>query len=350
MIMLYDTLRPPLLFDYQAAAYKDWLHLNLLDHISGSIGLINVSLHGASGDPRSRAVGTALFHVPELGWLGNLEIRGLAEASIGRANIGLERVALAIDSKSDTLMASVQDPKNALVLRATAQVDTSPLLIEQPLPLGQGWISWRVVPRLRVTGTWMIGQERRELNTASAYHDHNWGRWFWGDDFGWEWGCFLTPASNETSTIPTKSGDGNSPPIAIVFATTTDRAHRKMGQPSLTVYAGKQRRTFHGPTVRLIYSDLLAGIERRIPGALAALHQDRRELQLPKRITIHANDGIDQFTLEFSGRSAAQLIIGDPIVRGYSFIHEIPGEFHCEGRLGPLKLSGTGLGIFEYVC
>ena len=46
-------------------------------------------------------------------------------------------------------------------------------------------------------------------------------------------------------------------------------------------------------------------------------------MRLPKRLTIHASDGLDGVTLEFTGRSAAQLIMGDPIVRGYSFIHEI---------------------------
>src|SRR5262245_55854212 len=176
--MFYDSLRPPPPFDPTAAQYKDWLHLNLLDHASGSVGLINVSLHGAPGDPRSRAVGAALVHVPGRGWVGNMEIRQLGEAAIGRASIGLEQVALAIDRPSGARMTSVRDLDNRLSGRATAEMAAAPLIVEERLPLGHGWISWYAAPRLTVTGEWTVGKEQRDLCAASAYHDHNWGRWF----------------------------------------------------------------------------------------------------------------------------------------------------------------------------
>ena len=54
-----------------------------------------------------------------------------------------------------------------------------------------------------------VGGRRLDLAAASAYHDHNWGRWHWGDDLGWDWGAFLTPA----------------PGPAIVLVRTTNREH-----------------------------------------------------------------------------------------------------------------------------
>lgn len=348
-MMFHDSLRPPAPFDPQAAAYKDWLHLKLLDHASGSVGLINVSLHGAPGDPRSRAVGTALVQVPGLGWVGNHEILGLAEASIGHASIGLEQVALAIDHASGTLMASVRFPDNDLIVRANLKMAAPPIVVEQRHKLGHGWVSWYAVPRLTVTGEWIVGQEQMDLSTSSAYYDHNWGQWYWGDDLGWEWGCFLTPITQATSEPARDSNDATSPPIAIVYSLRTDRTHRT-GQPSLTVYERKKRRTFPSPSIRLDYSGTLDAIERRVPGALAALHQDHVQVHLPKRVTIHADDGFDWIALEFTGRSAAQIITGDPMARGYSFIHEIAGEFTYAGRLGEVEISGAGLGGFEYVC
>ena len=42
------------------------------------------------------------------------------------------------------------------------------------------------------------GSRTIELALASGYHDHNWGRWHWGDDVGWEWGAFLAPSSGST--------------------------------------------------------------------------------------------------------------------------------------------------------
>jgi hypothetical protein len=41
---------------------------------------------------------------------------------------------------------------------------------------------------------------RKMLDRAPGYHDHNWGRWHWGQDLGWEWGCFLPPAPGLFST------------------------------------------------------------------------------------------------------------------------------------------------------
>ena len=169
-MIIADGLRPPAAFDPSAPAYKDWLHLVVLDHRSGVAGLVNVSLHGAPADPRSRAIGTALFHLPDEGWVGNVEVRGFGEAAISPTSIGLEQVALAVDGARGTVHASVRQP------------------------LGSGWVAWYVVPRLHTRGGATVAGRSIDLGQASAYYDHNWGRWHWGQDLGWEWGCFLAPA------------------------------------------------------------------------------------------------------------------------------------------------------------
>jgi hypothetical protein len=313
--------------------YKDWLHLNILDHKSGSVGLINCSLHGSPDDPRSRAIGTALVHVPGVGWVGNIGIGALSQAAIGRASISLKQMALSVHQPSGALAASVNDPENSLTVRVAGTAVASPIVVEERLSLGSGWISWYALPRLTLTGEWIIGNERTDLRTASAYHDHNWGRWHWGDDLGWEWGCFLAPM----------------PGAAFVFSRTTDRAHRRLGIPSLEVRAGERRRTFVGASVQLKYGGVLEATMRRVPGALAALHQDRAQLRLPKTLQISASDGIDHVDVKFTADAAAQLIMADPLVRGYSFIHEMVGEFICSGIIGDQEVSDSGLGVLEHV-
>ena len=329
----FDFLRPPPPFDPSAPAYKDWLHLNIIDHTSRSVALVNVSLHGAPSDPRSRAVGTALVHVAGIGWLGNLEVIGLLEAALGVSSIGLRNVGLTVDPLTAHVAASVRDGQGAFDLRADATPDCRPILVEQHLPLGRGWISWYAVPRLNVSGTWTAGGMTRTLNGASAYHDHNWGRWHWGDDFGWEWACLLAPQ----------------PGPCFVLSRTTDRAHLHCGPPSLTVCMGDLHRTFRGSSVRLDYSGQLEQPLRRLPGALAALHQDRAQPRLPGRLEVRVDDGIDRFRISFQPRAAAQLVAADPIVRGYGFIHELPGEFVCSGRVGATSIDGEGLGVLEHV-
>jgi hypothetical protein len=332
-MLLADALRPPTALDLAASAYKDWLHLNVMDHASGAVGLVNVSLHGAPDDPRARAIGTVLLHLPDVGWVGNVEVRGQSEARVGVASVALSRVALAMDYPAGRLLASARFPGDALALRLTATAAAPAIDLEQQLPFGPGWVSWYVVPRLTVRGEVTIGSRRLDLQQASAYHDHNWGRWYWGDDVGWEWGAFLTPA----------------PGAAFVLSRATDRTHRRVGNPVLFVQHGNRRRTFGGRTVRVDYAGQLEGRLRRLPGALAALHQDRATPRLPARVIVRADDGRDRVEIVFTARAAAQLIAGDPTVRGYGFLHQIAGSFVAEGRIGDRGVGGDGLAVFEHV-
>jgi hypothetical protein len=327
-----DGLRPPSLLDGQREAYKDWLHLNLLDPASGVIGLVNVSLHGAPGDPRARAVGTALVHSPTHGWIGNVEVGGLGDANIGPGSVALANVAIAVDHGAERAYASVRMPDDGLSLSLAGQFAAPAIDIEQRIPLGPGWISWFVVPRLGVDGELVIAGERIDLGKASAYHDHNWGRWRWGDDLGWEWGAFLAPA----------------PGPAFVLSRATDRDHRRRGPPMLTVDAPGLRRRFPSASVRHVYEGRWSGRLRRLPGALAALLTDRAAPRLPARVVVDANDGIDRVHLEFEARAAAQLIAADPTGAGYGFIHELVGEFHYSGRLDGADVGGSGLAVVEH--
>jgi hypothetical protein len=326
-----DGLRLPAPGDPTAEAYKDWLHLNVFDHASGAVGLVNVSLTGAPRDPRSRAVGTALLHVPDHGWAGNLEALGFAEAQIGPAAIGLEHVALAVDYATGTVAASAHFEEEGFALEARTRSLVPAFSIEEPLPLGPGWFSWYAVGRLSVAGEARVDGRVLPLAAASAYHDHNWGRWHWGDDLGWDWGAFVAPE----------------PGPAVILIRVTDRKHETAQPPALVVHLEGRRRTFSGPRIVIEERERLATRLRRVPGSLAALHSDRADPDLPARITVRADDGFDLLRIEFESRAAAQVITADPAVRGYGFIHEIPGEFRCEGRVAGTRFACEGLGVVE---
>lgn len=331
--MSADGLRPPLPLDPAAAAYKEWLHLNLLDHRSGAIGLVNVSLHGSPDDPRSRSVGAALVHLPDDGWIGNTEVLGLAEAGVGAASIALEGVAIAVTRLQGDVLASAQFARDGLVLEVTASPIAPAIDVERRLPLGHGWISWYAVPSLHARGTLTAGGEPVDLGEAVAYHDHNWGRWHWGDDLGWEWGCFLAPA------------DG---PVFVV-SRTTNRAHTVSDRPLVVAQVGRSRRSFAGASVELHYEGRLEVRLRRLPGAMAALHQDRATPRLPSALTVTADDGVDRVELRFHPRAAAQLVAADPAARGYGFVHELVGEFDFDYSLAGEASAGSGLAVVEYV-
>ena len=58
-------------------------------------------------------------------------------------------------------------------------------------PIGEGRMCWLFVPRLRADGWLRIDGQEHRFESELAYHDHNWGRFSWGDDFGWTWGTIL---------------------------------------------------------------------------------------------------------------------------------------------------------------
>lgn len=329
----FDRLQPPADDDATAPAYKDWYHLNLFDHGRDRVGLVNVSLHGAPADPRARAIGTALVHDPEAGWVGNVEVAGMAEAAVEAARIALPSVAVGVDVREERLTARAAFAAEGLSAAIVAHPDARPYRVAAEPPFGSGWIGWTVLPRLRLTGRYGLGGREHDLDRVSGYHDHNWGRWHWGEDVGWEWGAFVS----------------ETPGPVFVVSRTTDRAHRRCRPPQLLADVGPLRRRFTGEGVAVVASGALAARLRRLPGALAALHQDRMRPRLPAQLRVEAVAGMDWVVLDFTARAGAQLIAGDPARRGYAFIHEIVGGFTATGRVRGLDAAARGLGVFEYV-
>ncbi|MBV8201409.1 MAG: hypothetical protein JOZ15_12370 [Acidobacteria bacterium] len=331
--MSIDTLRLPSPFGAESGAYKDWLHLNLLDHATGAVGLINVSLHGAPWVPAARAVGVALLHLPGAGWVGSMEVEGAAAAWIGLASLALPRVALGLDPRARAVLASACFAEDGLEARCTATQESRPFEVRQDIGGGPGWIAWYAVPRLRLSGSVSLAGQALDLARTSAYHDQNWGCWHWGDGFGWEWGTFLAPP----------------PGPSFVLSRVSNRAHHPAGPALLVADVAGRRRTFSGPAVEIAYEGRLETRLRRLPGALAALHGDRAEPHLPARMMARASAGVDHVEIDFRPRAAAQLIAGDPHRRGYGFLHEMVGDFTATGQLGSADAAATGLCVVEYV-
>jgi hypothetical protein len=331
--MRLDGLRLPSGLAPDAPRYKDWLHLNLFDPPTGLVGLVNVALHGAPEDARARAVGTALVHMPGRGWLGNVEAAGLTDAAVSEEGIGLRGVALGIDPRAGVVMASARLPDDGLRLDVTAELDGPTHSVPWRVPVAGGWISWFTAPHLRLRGYVEAGGDRIDLGGAVAYHDHNWGRWRWGDDLGWEWGCFADSAGESV----------------LVYTRITDRDHRRRGRPLLLVHAGGRRQAFAGRGVAVDYLGALVAPPRRMPGALAALHGDRAEPRLPAEVELRADDGHDSIRLRFKADAAAQIVTAEPSAPGYGFIHELAGSFEASGWMKGAKLSAEGLAMFEHV-
>lgn len=333
MILPADHLRPPWPGEPAAAGYKDWLHVNIFDHVSGAVGLINVSLHGPPGEPAARAVGTALVDLPGVGWVGDVVVRGLDEAALGELSIATDQVAVGMRSRTGSVAASVRLRGGDVTCSLSGTAAGRPTVVELPVPFGSGWLGWYTIPQLRLTGSLRASGVVVDLAGASGYADHNWGRWHWGDDIGWEWGAFVAPA----------------PAPVVVLSRLSDTAHREGGPPTLELRLGERIQRFPGTLVSVDWDPPSVTPTRRFPGATAALHSDRAASRQPGGLTIEAHSRRDHVQVRFDTRSVAQLALGDPMRQGYSFLHELTGQFRCEGTIAGERFASAGLAVIERV-
>ena len=115
------------------------------------------------------------------------------------------------------------------------------------------------------------------------------------------------------------------------------------------VDSGATRRVFLGEAVTVRRSGAVAPPERRLPGALAALHGDRVAPRLAARVHVSGGDGIDRVEVEFQAHATAQIIAADPMRRGYGFINETVGEFSATVSIGGQASEAHGLAVMEHV-
>lgn len=331
-MIVSDRLRPPSAVDLTAATYKDWLHVNVFDFARGRVGLVNASLHGHPADPRSLAAGAVLLGDVKDGWLQRVEVIGACEATVRNGEIAVgDAATIYIDEGSGGLGIHGKLPGDQVTFDLAVLPAAAPVRAEALTPFGSGWIAWRVIPRMTVTGWVCVEGETTPGDDTAAYHDHNWGRWYWGDDAGWEWGAFLSP-------------DGS----AFVSTRPTDRNHRAGGTALRAVVGGRER-SFNPRTVTIRLGGSLHELASRAPGAMAALHSCRAHPDLPSRVSVVADDGSDRVELEARLAHAAQIVVAEPTRPGYGFIHELVGDFHYRARVAGADIAGEGLVVFEHV-
>jgi hypothetical protein len=312
-------------------AYKEWMHVDVLDHASGCIAVVNASSHGGAS-ARQTFAGAVLLHVPGRGWIGGLETSDAPAGQAGLSTISAGGVAVAYERSHGRLLASASLRTPPVELQIEAAATAKPFDVWERIPFGSGWISWSVMPRLSMTGTLTVQDIALDLRSATCYHDRNWGRWRWSTDARWDWGVLA-------------AADGG--PL-IVFTRDTTRHGDILAGPIVLIDTIAGRRIFGDASVTMRFAGELPPPRLRLPGALAALHQDRRRPPLPARVELRCEDGFDVVEVEIDLESACQLITSEVSGTGYGFIHEIAGTFAMTARLRGERLEAAGLAVFEY--
>jgi hypothetical protein len=332
-----EALRIPAAPHAAAADWKDWYHFVLWEPANGWRVLANVSLTG--GGERASLQYTLVAYAP--GQAAGMQ--GVSRGSPWHAgmvrteplSIRGNEVELVLRDRGWHL--DLQPPRLDLALQLHARADSTPLLVTEESPFGSGHIGWGLVPRLSVDGELRAcGQRVAISDDWFCYQDHNFGRFAWGGDFGWEW--LVAHAA-----VP----DGRA--FTVVIDLRTDRSHQRSGLPYVFIFAGHElRKVFLGPamTLQWTWSDR-AVLPPRLPGTMATLLADRTE-RVPTGLSVRGADERDQLHLQLVFDAHLQVVAPDAIQPAYTRITELSGTTILSMRLDGSSILAHGTAYAEY--
>lgn len=330
-----DFLRTPVLATVRPGGFKEWHHFVV--HGREARLLINFSLNNeAFGTGDARFAPRVIVIVHDDGWTGAIERfdeRALSiSADLGELTIGGNRMTIVPDGYYVRIDLPDRDIQGEFHFTSSSQ----PFVVRNQ-PLGEGRINWLFVPRLRAGGWLRIGGREHLLKDDLAYHDHNWGRFQWGEDFSWIWGTLL----------PTDSDN----PWSMVFMQTTDRSRLRCLSQALYVW--------HHDVPAAIFRH--AAVQARTEGRLTRaadctlpppmrLLLDGEVPGVPQRLTIRATRAGDSVHAEFCSRSYARLAQPSELHLDRSTVLcESGGTTQVKGSISGEQFDFVGTGVFEFL-
>lgn len=321
-------------------SFKEWYHFNLLDDDAGIETIVNLSITGdvyRPGDGDANVI--LLAHRRDRGWNGGIDqYAGIAAVvDDSTTDIGIGRSRLRWQDGAFVLDASLRDGSVELGCRLAPM--TEPMLIWKNTPIGSGHLNWLILPWLEATGKISIGGDTHRFEGVRAYHDHNWGNWLWGDNFGWDWGF-----SSRVGRAP----DGEW--LTFVYDRTTDRQRSSIQEHTLALWKGDSllrlftRRSLDQLRTGRFDPEAIA----RIPGAMN-LANPGQVLSVPARVSITASEGTDWLEAAYNVEAARQVAIPSDIGFGTTELNETFGRLTLTGHVGGMPIAADARACFEFV-
>ena len=326
----------PAIGDRQAHWYKEWYHFCILGPEIHAILNLNLSSDTRPAAEPNTLIARVILLVNENGWEGDVDTIPsrdiLIQPRVIEVRFGHNIVRF--DEGGFWLSIALQNRPISLTLQL--EPITLPLNMHNNTAVGEAQINWLVVPRLLATGTITIGERVHTLQAVPAYHDHNWGRWLWGHNLAWEWG-FVLPTRDD-------------PPWSIVFDRTTNRARNRVLELTLAMWRGETlQRVFTQKEIQVRPSGYLqTPYIPKFPRVMALLAPENTT-DIPRQLSITAQDKDDLLQVQFHAEDVAQVVIPNETDMDLTTINEVLGRLEFEGVIRGETLSGQGRAIFEFL-
>jgi hypothetical protein len=328
-----DFLRAPLLATAKPDGFKEWYHFVV--HRPGSRILINFSLTSeVSHAGSSRLTPRVIVIAHDQRWTGAIERFDESDldvsAGLGVLTVGGNQMTVQPDGYRVVIDLPGQDIRAELDLTSVSR----PFAVNNQ-PVGDGRVSWLFVPRLRADGWLRIGRQEIRFEGNVAYHDHNWGRFRWGDDFGWTWGTIL-PSGPEM-------------PWSLVFQQMTDRRRLRCLYQALWVWRYDEPAAIFPPAaVQTRFLGMLGGAADCTLPPPMRLILDGEASDIPERMEVAATWAGDVVHAEFRPQSYARLAQPSEVRLDRSVVLcETNGTARVSGSINGEGIDFVGAGVFE---
>lgn len=312
-----------------AERHKEWMHFCVL---GAEVDLlVNFSLMHEQG----REVPRLTMLACDGEWEGDVETFAPSQVDVagGRIDLAMGGSTLRFGEGGFDLHARCGRRPLAARLRLTP---TALPAIGASVPLdGGGPMRWLVVPRMTATGEVEIAGRRHVVTAEPAYHDHNWGTFQWGGDFGWEWAIVLPRA--------------RACPWSLVFMRIFDRRRTRILSQGVLVWRQHlHARTFRDGDVAVAAT----GVQRRGRGIrvprIMSLVAPGDATDLPARITVRAADGADVVECAIDPGVFAQVAVpNDASERGVTLLSEVCATATVAGTIRGEPVDFTGPALVE---
>jgi hypothetical protein len=330
-----DFLRAPVLATAQPEGFKEWHHFVI--HGADRRLLINFSLTSEpSRTGQLRLAPRVIVIAHQERWEGAIERFHDSElevsADLGDLTIGGNRMVVRPDGYQVVIDLPGQDIHGELNFTSSSR----PFVVNNQ-PLGAGRMCWLFVPRLRADGWLRIAGQEHRVDNEVAYHDHNWGRFWWGDDFGWTWGTILSQQPEN--------------PWSLVFLRMTDRRRlRCLSQAVYVWHHGEPAAIFRHAAVQMRSFGLLGrAADCTLPAPMRLL-LDGEVSDVPERVEVSATRGGDTVHTEFRPQSYARLAQPSEVCLDRSTVLcETSGTARVSGSINGQRMDFVGTGVFEFL-
>lgn len=314
--------------------HKEWHHFVIHGHDRRII--LNFSLCQETVEARIVGAVPRVILIAHVGdWLGTVERSDPEAMVVSPDGLDLRIGASRVRIDDGTYTVELDLPSIGATGRLAFQPRALPFVVGNH-PIGpSGRLSWLLLPRLEAHGWLQLGGERLSFRADPAYHDHNWGHFRWGDDFGWEWG----------SALPTDPDD----PWSVVFMRMTDRSRlRAMSQGLYLWYHDEMLGMFREATTTVSMSGFLeAKPIVTLPEVMAFLTPGRAS-GIPEELVVRGVKGADEVVLRFRPEQYVRVAIPSELdLRRVVTLNEISGEVEVDGTVADHQVHIRGSGVFE---